>query len=119
MSEWVEIELPYPPSVNTYWRHTKAGRHYISKKGREFKEVAIARCKAFDAFSGAVKIRMDVYFPDKRKRDLDNLTKGVFDSLVASGLIEDDNNEVITEYAIRSAGVVKNGKLMLKIKGVQ
>lgn len=119
MSEWVEIELTYPPSVNMYWRHTRAGRHYISKKGREFKEVAIARCKAFDAFSGAVKIKMDVYFPDKRKRDLDNLTKGVFDSLVASGLIEDDNNEVIKEYSIRSAGVVKNGKLVVKIKGVE
>lgn len=90
MSEWVELELPYPPTVNHYWKHTKQGRHYISKAGREFKKIATEVCSQFDPIIGQVEIKIKIYFPDNRARDLDNLPKGIFDSLVGAGLIQDD-----------------------------
>jgi Holliday junction resolvase RusA-like endonuclease len=34
----IEVTLPFPPSVNTYWR-TFRGRMIISAKGREYREV--------------------------------------------------------------------------------
>lgn len=45
MSDWLEIALPYPPSVNHYWRHTRSGKHYISEKGRKFKAQAMKFAK--------------------------------------------------------------------------
>lgn len=116
MSEWLEICLPYPPSVNHYWKHTRQGRHYISKAGRQFKSIATEICKQFDPFDGPVEIRIEIYFPDNRARDLDNLPKGIFDSLVDAGLIKDDNKGIIKKYSIEDKGVVKKGRCILKIR---
>ena len=32
----IQVIIPYPPSVNTYWRAVK-GRVILSKKGREYR----------------------------------------------------------------------------------
>lgn len=119
MSDWLEIELPYPPTVNTYWRHTKQGRHYISEAGRTFKKIATDVCSQFDPIVGQVEIKIKIYFPDNRPRDLDNLPKGIFDSLVGAGLIQDDNRKIIRKYSIEEMGVVKGGKTVVLIKEVE
>ncbi|HDX1111043.1 RusA family crossover junction endodeoxyribonuclease [Pasteurella multocida] len=119
MSDWLEIALPYPPSVNHYWKHTRCGRHYISKAGREFKRIATEVCKQFDPFDGSVEIKMQIYFPDNRDRDLDNLPKGIFDSLVGAGLIKDDNRKIIRKYSIEEMGVVKKGMSIIKIRSLE
>lgn len=31
------LKLPYPPSLNTYWRHAR-GRHYIAEKGTRYRQ---------------------------------------------------------------------------------
>lgn len=117
MSDWLEIALPYPPSVNHYWRHTKAGTHYISKEGKAFRAKILNICKQFNAFSSSVKMRIEVYYPDKRSRDPDNLQKALFDALTASGLIKDDNNRIIKDYRIISMDEVrKGGMIILKIR---
>jgi len=56
MSDWVELCLPYPPSVNHYWRHTRQGRHYISKAGREFRQKVLNICNQFDPIAGTVQM---------------------------------------------------------------
>ena len=118
MSDWLEICLPYPPSVNHYWKHTRQGKHYISKAGREFKRIATEVCSQFDPFESAVEIKMEIYFPDNRPRDLDNLPKGIFDSLVGAGLIKDDNRKIIRKYSIEEKGVVSKGKSIIRIRGI-
>lgn len=119
MSDWLEISLPYPPSVNHYWRHTRSGRHYISERGRAFKKSAVEICKQFDPFSGPVKMQIIIYYPDNRRRDPDNCHKVLFDSLVDSGLIQDDSNKIIKDYRVVSMpDVVKGGMVVLKIRGL-
>lgn len=119
MSDWLEIELPYPPTVNTYWRHTKQGQHYISEAGRTFKKIATEVCSQFVPIVGQVEIKIKIYFPDNRSRDLDNLPKGIFDSLVGAGLIQDDNRKIIRKYSIEEMGVIKGGKTVVLIKGLE
>ena len=119
MSEWVELCLPYPPSVNHYWKHTKSGRHYITAAGREFKATAVQAAAKFEPFAGAVEVRLEIYFPDKRRRDLDNLCKGIFDSLSASGLILDDDCHTVRKYSIENKGIKKGGQCVVKIKAVE
>lgn len=118
MSDWLEICLPYPPSVNHYWRHTKTGRHYISEAGRKFKAKATEICQQFDPFVGPVAICLDVYYPDNRNRDPDNINKGLFDSLVSAGLIEDDNNKIVVDFRSRNCGIKKGGLVVVKIKSI-
>lgn len=119
MSDWLEIALPYPPSVNHYWRHTRAGKHYISDKGRKFRADVLAICQQFDPFVGAVKMQIEVHYPDNRARDPDNLQKALFDGLTAAGLIEDDNNRIIKDYRVISAGVKTGGMVVVKIRGLK
>lgn len=119
MSDWLEIALPYPPSVNHYWRHTRSGKHYISKEGKTFRQEVLKISKQFTPFNGAVRIEMEVYYPDERPRDPDNIQKALFDSLVASGLIQDDNRKINKDYRVISMDEVrKGGMVVVKIKGL-
>lgn len=119
MSDYLELALPYPPSVNHYWRHTRDGKHYISAEGKAFRTKVLQICRLFDPFAGAVKIKMEVFYPDKRERDPDNLQKALFDALTASGLIKDDNNKIIKDYRVVGMDEIrKGGMVVVKIKGL-
>lgn len=83
----VELVLPLPPSVNSYWRSVPATRNsrarvLISEEGRRFKQrcqlAASAQCR--EPLDGEVSVRGTVYFRDRR-RDLDNVLKPLLDAL--------------------------------------
>lgn len=110
----IELSLPYPPSVNTYYRHiTKgklAGRTLISEKGREYRETVKAQIGAVDALRGRLALSIVLYPPDRRRRDIDNVLKALLDSLTHAGVWEDDSqikslSIVMTETLGGLAGV--------------
>ena len=87
------IRLPWPPSVNTYWRHGQ-GRTYISAKGREYRNT-VAYLLHFgrrDGY-GAQRVSVDIlaFPPDKRKRDMDNVLKALLDTLERCKVFDDDS----------------------------
>ena len=51
--------------------------------------------------------------PDKRCRDLDNILKAIFDALVTSGLMGDD--EQIDDIRVIRGDVVKGGVVKIKV----
>jgi crossover junction endodeoxyribonuclease RusA len=85
--------LPFPPTVNTYWRHV-GSRVLISKAGREYRE-AVARLAQAEKWprygSARVSVHIEAWMPDKRRRDLDNLLKSLLDSLTHAGVWDDDS----------------------------
>ncbi len=89
----VTIELPLPPSVNTYWRNFR-GRTVLSANGRKYKltvqeYVAAHNLPKFgDARLGA---SITIFPRDKRAIDLDNRLKAIGDSLQEAGLFDDDS----------------------------
>lgn len=92
----IDLTLPWPPSVNTYWR-TFRGRMIISAKGREYRkavadQVLIQRCAK--RYEKKLRVIIEAWRPDNRKRDLDNLLKAVLDSLTHAGVWSDDGNIV-------------------------
>lgn len=107
------VELPYPPSVNHYWKagRDRAGRpmRYLTAAANDFKRVVGLLCGRKKAFSGRVGIRVDVYPPDRRVRDLDNLLKGINDSIMHAGVIVDDCQ--IDEIQMMRLPVHKGGKI--------
>lgn len=114
----IEVSLPWPPSVNTYWRHpnkgTLAGRHLISDKGRKYRAIVKWECQDVETMTGNTCVTILAYPPDNRRRDLDNLTKAVLDSLVHADVIEDDG--LIDALMIVRGEVVQGGMLLVRIE---
>lgn len=97
MKEFKEItfQLPYPPSINHYYKKNKFGGLYVGKKGRDYRELVAGIIKQLTRgktkIIGSTKIEIDLYPPDKRKRDIDNVLKCLLDALQDSGIIQNDN----------------------------
>ena len=89
----LKLELPWPPTANTYWRRNGA-RYFISKSGQEYRRSVYFICHAFRGMfhsDNRLKVTILAYPPDKRKRDLDNLGKACMDSIQYAKVFEDDS----------------------------
>ncbi len=107
-------ELPYPPSVNHYWRHV-GWRTLISREGRRFRKEVVALLAAQRArpLNGRLVVRVTVHPPDERRRDLDNVQKALLDALQRGGALHDDSQ--IDELVIKRGAVIPNGKTIVQI----
>jgi Holliday junction resolvase RusA-like endonuclease len=83
---------------NKYKNWEKEQILYLSSVKKEENIETISRCS----------ISMKFYFPDKRKTDLHNKAEGVYDALVSSNILEDDNSDVIPEQHLLFGGVDKD-----------
>lgn len=106
--------LPYPPSVNTYWRNIGAGRTILSKRAREYRKSVLAIVGPAKPWLKRLAVSIILYPPDKRKRDLDNAFKGVLDGLAHACVYRDD--EQIDELTIKRGPVIKGGKCEVTIR---
>ena len=111
----LELDLPYPPSVNHYWRHV-GPRVLVSRKGRAYRTTvgAILARRRVRPMVGSLAIEIDVHPPDRRRRDLDNLTKSLLDALAQGGAYEDDSQ--IDRLLLIRRHVIAGGKIHLLIE---
>ena len=87
------LTLPYPPSMNHYWRRV-GYRTLISREGRTFRKNVCALLGGGPRqppAGGRIALAMDAFPPDRRRRDLDNIQKPVLDALEHAGIYEDDS----------------------------
>ena len=115
----VVVTMPWPPSVNRYWRHITrgalAGRVLISREGRVFREsvrAAVLQARV-PRVEGRLRVRVIAYPPDRRARDLDNLLKAPLDALQHCGIIADDS--AIDALVIERAHVIPDGALTVSV----
>ena len=111
----MKLTLPFPPSVNTYWRAPNKGplkgRHLISAAGRAFQSAACAaiieqlrRLPKPSTEPAAVEIPL--FPPDARRRDIDNYNKALFDALTHAGAWEHDTQ---VKKMVEECRVTENG----------
>ncbi len=108
--------LPYPPTMNTYWRHV-GYRTLISREGRTFRRNVCALLgggRRNPPTTGRIALAMDAFPPDRRRRDLDNLPKSVLDAIGHAGVYADDSQ--IDLLVIRRRDVVPGGRLLVTIE---
>ena len=93
-----EATLPWPPTVNTYWRHKVIGKLatvYVSQEGQAYRKAVNLYLMEHGvktyALEGDLRVEIEVFPPDRRKRDIDNLLKSLLDSLTHAQVWKDDN----------------------------
>jgi crossover junction endodeoxyribonuclease RusA len=128
----IELELPWPPSVNNY---KKVGATIKTAKGKIYQKrvnspetklfyyevwIKIRSLKAIKRMETpldstiALKVSVCLHPPDKRRRDIDNPIKVLFDSLVRGGLIEDDSQ--IHLLVVEKKGIIPQGQVIVRIE---
>ena len=102
-----------PPSVNSMYGKTKAGKRFLVAGARKFKDdsIMIARNAAnvdgWRYLAGQqLRIVFTYYFEDHRVIDLDNLLKLSLDA-IKTALYFDDNWQVVAEITAKAGGLDK------------
>ena len=85
------FDLPMPPSVNHYWRHSRHGT-YLSEAGRKYRAEVLRRCKSPVVLYPHQRLAVTVtLYPKTRgKFDLDNKMKALLDALEKANVYADD-----------------------------
>lgn len=113
----IELILPWAPSVNSYYLKTKTHVR-ISPKGQNFRDdVAEALAQqapgVFLPQDQKLFVEITLHVPDKRKRDLDNYLKSLFDALTKAGLWDDDSQ--IDQLHVYRGAFVDKGMIRMVI----
>ncbi len=122
--DW-KIEIAWPPSVNHIWRKTPAGRIYLTREARIFRadvmsRVAVARCHGAlpkTALAGNLAVAMELYPPDRRRRDVDNYSKAVLDALTHARIWRDDSQIKRQTVTVRESKA--GGQVVLTISALE
>ncbi len=110
----ITLTLPWPPSVNHYYRRV-GNATLISKEGRRYRtrvagEVLLAGSPRVE---GRLAVRLAAYPPDRRRRDLDNVQKALLDALQHAGVYGDDSQ--IDRITVERAEVRDGGRVVVEI----
>ena len=118
----MEITLPYPPSVNRYWRAIGRGRVIISREGRDYRRkvgyviIDSREGELPEPTTERLAVTIKAYMPDRRRRDLDNILKATLDALQNGGMFKDD--EQIDDLRITREEVEPPGRLEISMEEI-
>lgn len=112
----MQIDLPYPPSSNRYWRNFR-GRMVVSEEARNYKESIglIANAAGLQPVDGDVRVMLHIRRPAKR-RDLDNHVKVLLDSLQGHAY---GNDNQIRELHITMADAPRAPGVTVTIEAIE
>jgi crossover junction endodeoxyribonuclease RusA len=108
--------MPWPPSVNGYWRTFK-NRQIISKRGREYRESVYTEIALLGLLNLNIKEKLSVSVvlnpPTLRRYDVDNFTKALFDGLTSAEFWIDD--EQVQTLKVTKGNKIKGGNVKISI----
>lgn len=118
----IELTLPLPPSINSYWRSTATKRGplgitvYISEKGQKFRANVIAtvlQARANKKLTCRLQVDLVIHPADKRVQDIDNRIKATLDALTHAGVYADDSQ--IDRLIVCRGEIIKGGQCRVLI----
>jgi crossover junction endodeoxyribonuclease RusA len=113
------LELPYPPTVNTYYRHV-GSKVLISAGGRAYRKavaMALFLAGASQPMTGRLEVAVVLHPPDRRLRDIDNVLKSLLDAIQhGAGYLNDGQIDKLT---IERAAPVPRGSAWVRITEIE
>lgn len=111
----ISLVLPWPPSMNSYWR-----RHghiiHISQAGRKYREAVVQLVGwkfEHDSIDYPVSVLIEAKAPNKRSWDVDNRPKALLDALTHAGVWTDDS--LVRDMRIVDRGIESPGSVLVTI----
>ncbi len=97
----IKLDLPYPPSANHTYSYAH-GRPVLTQDARAYRHAVrkIIASQRLKPFMGPLAIRIEIFPPDQRRRDIDNCLKSLLDALQHAGAFWDDS-QIIVLHAIK------------------
>lgn len=93
MGRTFEYDLPFPPTVNSYWK-TFRGRTYVAPKGKAYRKRVLEMVERV-AYTDCYLIAETTFLrPDHVERDIDNYHKALLDALAAARVYRNDSQIV-------------------------
>ena len=112
------LTLPLPPSVNHYWG-SHGRRRFVSKAGKEFKAQVsdyVVEYRVPKLGTARLEMQVTLYPKDRRKQDIDNRIKALWDALADAGVF--DNDEQIDTLMVQRGAIKKGGGCMVIIEKI-
>lgn len=110
----IRLLLPYPPSMNHYWRRV-GDKTVLSKAGRDYKALVGSMCdlEHLEPQAGRLALTILAFPPDNRVRDLDNIQKAILDSLKGRVFKDDDQIDCL---GVERHQVTEGGAVLLDFR---
>lgn len=122
----IHLELPWPPSVNAYWRSVMAGgrgrrccRVLLSREGRAYRREACARLAAIRGdrpLTGRLDVRVELRAPTRRLLDIDNRIKALLDAMEHAGVYRGDAQ--VDRLLVERGPVARGGAALVTIREI-
>lgn len=92
----VEVIVPMlPPSANHYVKHTRNGRHYVTKEAKAFFQAVGLAAKGHYVRGDSYTVEIYINLMPGEKGDLDNFAKVCIDGLVKANVIDSDSKVTV------------------------
>ncbi len=108
-----------PPSVNHYVKHTRLGRHYVTREGLEFKKAVAIFARGQVVTAKRYELEAVIYLGHGQRGDGDNFWKVIADGLVEARVIHSD--AAVEDWILRKRRDPKNPRtevtIRAKVKG--
>ena len=120
----ITLAIMWPPSVNHEWMKAR-GRIILTPKGRTYRAYVAGKILAMRAhgvlpkasLTGDLAVAMELYPPDRRRRDVDNYSKAVLDALTHTHLWRDDSQIKRQTVTVREPKA--GGQVVLTISALE
>ncbi len=109
----MQIKLPWPPSLNRYYRVWR-NRTVISADGLRYRRDVVAATFGLPKMMGRLDVAIVMCAPDRRRRDVDNILKATLDAMMHAGLYDDDSQ--IDRLSVVRGNSVSGGCLLVSLE---
>lgn len=110
------LNLPLPPTVNHYWG-AQGHRRFVSKAGVQFKLAVqdyVIEHNVPKLGEKRLQMQVTLYPRDKRRQDIDNRIKALWDALCDAGVYDDDSQ--IDVLIVQRGEIRKGGGCLVMIE---
>ena len=131
VSQKISFTVPLvPPGVNHYVKHTRSGRHYVTKEAIAFKETLAICARGFAVIGRRFQVEAIIYLGHKGKGDVDGFAKLILDGLAKAGVFQKANGRRplvtpcqmsdahVTDLILRKRRDAKNPRTEFTIKAI-